>query len=387
MTYSSFNVRRTADYGVAHTTYAASKWDEETAVIYLLGRRPAKYFDAFNDPESPKNETFNKFISDQGITDVTQDVVAEAAALELSKRVVTEELVNKVAQDIETAIANNPSRELNQIVVICPFPIDPDETGNEFAPALAAMLTGKLVDSEKFDLPIVCELDLSHDEAILNVVNNDRGSTSDPEEGKEGLVYSERLIRQPVYTGQVNQNAIYIPVDDFLVAQSTLAGLMSYIQSNGGVTTNAVTGCQLFTGINVMAVQPETLEYLNAVAGDEENKQALKALMERVGLIIDFDDPAKNTVSNVEMMFVAGVLADSSNPEHKTTFEKMLAAIGSSPEEAAGNSPSDIFYAAPMTVPEVAAHFESVLEVRKPLLNNDHDRIQSLAAMQHLAHF
>lgn len=52
MTASIFNVRRVADFGEAFTTYTASQWNDETKVIYLLGRRPQVYFDKFNDPSN-----------------------------------------------------------------------------------------------------------------------------------------------------------------------------------------------------------------------------------------------------------------------------------------------------------------------------------------------
>ncbi len=401
MTTSIFNIRKSADYGTALTCYSASEWDQETRAIYRLGRRPAVYFDKFSDPDSPDHEIFQNFLAEQNITEPTQDAVAEAAAIELSKRIVTDDFVEKIGQNIIEKMQSNPNHGFDKIKVICPFPIDANETQNEFAPALNALVTVRLQESLPqmlaqnglANIPVINEHDPEHadpEKSILNIVNNSRGSTSHPEPGKEGLTYVERLVRQPVYSGDVDQKALYVPVDDFLVAQSTLTGLMSYIHSEGGVTTNGVTGVQLFNGINVMSVQPETLEYLNTVIGDtpvseqseyggqEGYEDAVQELMARVGLKVDFDHPENNTINNVEMMFLAGILADSNNPEHVEAFESVLSSIGSNPEEAKGNSPSDVFFANRMTLYDLEEHFAKVLEVRKPLIDMKHERVQSM---------
>ncbi len=400
MSSSIFNVRRFAILGKADVAYTASRWDNETKLIYLLGRRPGVYFEKFMDPDSPMNGTFQKFLDEHNIRIPEQNEVAETAAFELANRIVTDELIERLGTQIASVMTLHKSaggREFTRLRVVCPFPINPEETGNQFAPALASLITMRLEDrlgdilkqNGLKEVLVMSELDdtqVSIDQAILNVVNNDRGSTSDPDKGQEGLVYSERLVRQPVFTGPVDTGAIYVPVDDFLVAQSTLAGLMSYIQSAGGVTTDAVVGCELFTGIGVMEPQQATLDYLNATVPQAEHA-AVVQLMSRVGLRVDFEDLHENTLSNVEMMFLAGVFADPQNPDHKGAFDAMLAAIGATPEEAKGNSPSDIFYAAPMGVEALAAHFEKVLDSRKPLVELKNPRVMERVSNNAIINF
>ena len=78
------------------------------------------------------------------------------------------------------------------------------------------------------------------------------------------------------------------------------------------------------------------------------------------------------------MMFLAGVLADPDNPDHLKAFEKTLQAIGSTPEEAEGNSPSAVLHAKRMSLNDLDNHFARVLDARKPLIDMHHKRMEYL---------
>ena len=61
----------------------------------------------------------------------------------------------------------------------------------------------------------------------------------------------------------------------------------------------------------------------------EEAYQAeLNKTLGKAGLHIDFDDVKKTTLSNIELLFVAGYFANGENPDHQAAYAKALKAVG-----------------------------------------------------------
>lgn len=396
MATTLFQNRSDASYGTAITKFNASEWDAETRMLYLMGRRPSAYHEKYKDtPE------WNEFLTSQNLSpDAPVEKQAMAASAVLASRIMDEDMVARVCDSVRTAMEDNPDREFSSVRITCPFPVDPKETGNTFAPALTAAVTVALEDAlddhlreHGMDrkLEVVAELGGSREESILNVVNNERATTSDPAPGEEVALYMQRLIRQPVYTGPVDEQAIYVPVDDFLVSQSTMTGLMNYVQANGGVTTPAVTGFRLFNGVEVMEPRQATLDLLNAAIADKTHevaasggeqafRESINSILQEVGLHIDFEDPSKTNLSNAELLFVAGYFADGDNPRHQDGFKNAMEDIGGSVEEARGNSAHDIFDSPPGSLQGLRQICEDTLPHRKTMQSADTTpRIQQLA--------
>lgn len=394
---SIFQKREAVDYGTAITKYTASQWDEETKMLYFMGRKPQKYFDKYKD-----SEEFKEFIESKG-GNLNQPLeeLSSIASEELVSRIVDEEMLAKITENVIRQIKDNPKRNISSVRISSPFPLDETATNNTFAPALAAAVSAGLeaylpqaLEKEGIkNLKVISDLDpnnSSREEAILNIVNNQRGNTSNPKEGEEVETYMQRLVRQPVYSGKVDETSIYVPVDDFLVSQSTVAGLMNYIQSHGALTTNAVTGFKLFNGTEVLEPQQETIDLLSKALADksfevktagglEAYQSQLNEVLGKVGLNVDFKEPSRTSLSNIETIFLAGYLSDGRNQEHKELFEKALNAIGTSMNEVSkGNSTRDVFDAPAGTLKGLENIFETTLEARKMMAEEKSPRYQDL---------
>jgi len=401
---SIFQKRVVADYGTAIVKYNAggwgalteNTWDAETKMLYLIGRSPGGAITRYKD--TPEWKTF---LNSKNLTEDTPlEILSATASKELAARVVDEKLIERLSSEIIAKIEAEPGRNFSAVRIASPFPIDPDATKNTFAPALAAAVTaaleqrlpGILAEKGLKNIEVIADLDparSSHEQSILNIVNNNRGKTSNPKPGEEVATYMQRLVRQPVYSGIVDENAIYVPVDDFLVGQSTAGGLVNYIQAGGAVTTSVVAAVKLFNGVEVLAPQQETLDLLKLVMRDkaEDAKNChredvyhalLNGILKRTGTHIDFDDVKKTNLPNMELMFVAGYFADGKNPAHQAAFEKALKAVGSSLDEARGNSVFTIFSSQAGSFVGMGKVFDETIQDRKLLVSEGDQRYQHL---------
>lgn len=389
-----FEQREAADYGTALVKYNAATWDAETRMLYLIGRKPDKYLDKYKD--TPEWKAFLALKNVSGSEPL--ETLSATASRELATRILSDDMIEKLSANIIGTIKANPQKEFSSIRVAVPFPIDETATSNTFAPTLAAAVTAALEArmpavleaSGIKPMKIIAELDAtqtSREEAILNIVNNQRGNTSNPVKGEEVAMYMQRVVRQPVYTGKVDPDALYVPVDDFLVSQSTVAGLMNYIQAGGGTTTRAFCGVKLFDGTEVLAPQQATLNLLNLAietgvdAGRKKKIQnGINRVLNSAGLNIDFENVSRTTLSNIELLFVAGYFADGQNTAHQQAFTDALKAVGGTVEQTKGNSAHDIFNSPPGTLKGLGEIFEWTLDERLMLVNEADKRFQDLIA-------
>lgn len=397
-----FQTRSEADYGTAIVKYNAPDRDQETKILYLMGRAPHKYIEKFKDaPE------WKAFLASKNIPDnAPLETMSAAAATELAGRIVDDEMIKRLTDNVIASLEAHPEKTFKSVRVVVPFPVNAEATKNNFAPALAAAVTVALesklpqvLEAKGMGKLVVADLDAtksSRAESILNIVDNQRGNTSDPTPGYEVETYMQRVVRQPVYSGPVDPNAIYVPVDDFLVSQSTVAGLVNYIQTNGGTTTSVFAGNKLFNGTEVLEPQQATLDLLKLAIHDsaavegktEEAYQAeLNKTLSKAGLHIDFDDVKKTTLSNIELLFVAGYFANGENTEHQAAYAKALEAVGGTVEGTKGNSAHDIFRYPAGTLKGLETIFENTLENRLLMVEQGDQRYQNLVANGRVANY
>jgi hypothetical protein len=389
-----FQKRTPANYGTAIVKYNAPDRDDETKMLYLMGRAPQKC-----EADQSKIEALKGFLSSKNIAeDASLQDKSSAAAIELASRVVDDQMIERLTDNIIQQIKEHPNKNFKSVRIVVPFPLDQNATNNNFAPALAAAVTvalqsklpQALTAKNKAPLNVVADLDRtqsSRDSSILNIVNNQRGNTSNPKQGEEVETYMQRIVRQPVYSGPVDPDTIYVPVDDFLVSQSTVAGLVNYIQAAGGTTTSVFASTKLFSGTEVLAPQQETLDLLKLAIKDnahteqkseEEYQRILNKTLGKAGLHIDFDDVKKTTLSNIELLFVAGYFADGGNTQHQEAYKKAIEAVGGTVEETKGNSAHDIFSAQAGTLNGLEKIFADTLQDRILMVETGENRYQDL---------
>ena len=384
-----FSQRQKANYGTAITKYNLSTWDDLTKVLYFIGKQAERSLpQCKNNPAlKPVLEGFLETVG-LNLDSPIQDI-SNAAARELATRFLDDETVKRITDNIVETIRNNSGKEFKSIRIASPFPIDESGTKNNFAPALAAAVTAKL---EK-ELPtvlkavgmknieVIAELDaskVSRDDAILNIVNNARSTLYTPPQGQEWNDM-KRVTLQPVFSGNIDPDALYVPVDDFLVSQTTTAGLMNYIQSNGGTTTSPVCGIVLFKGAEVIAPQQETLDLLKLVINnDAKTKTDISKILNSAGLYIDFEKVENTTLSNIELLFVGAFFADGGNTDHQEAFKRAIEAVGGTVEQTKGKSAAGIFGTKPGTAEELKAIFEQSLEQRLNMVDEANFRFQNL---------
>ena len=391
---SIFQNRVTSETPNAYVKYYANNCDAKTKALYLMGRIPFEF-----QKWAAEDAGWQEFIKKSGVNpNLSIMELSTIASRELVPRIVDDALIEKIAQDIIGQVRANP--EITSVRIVYPFPFDETVTNNTFAPALAAGVTAALeaklpaiLEAAGIaKLGVIADLDSeksSREEAILSIVYNRRAEL-EPKDGDDKVaLYMQRLTRQAVFSGKVDKNAAYVIVDDFIVCQSTVVSLVSYLQSQGAVVSSVVTGFQLFKGVEVLQPQQETLALLNlaihdkthevnAVGGEEVFKAELNAILNKAGLNVDFNDVTKTNLSNIELLFLAGYFSNDENPEHQKAFEKALAAVDSSVDEARGNSSHDIFDSPPGSLGGLEKIFEVTLDKRNLMGGVDSDRYQDL---------
>ncbi len=417
MTKQHFNVRHVGDFETGHSLYDLKDLHEEnpdTRVAYNLGRKPLDYVSDYvnGNADDQMIKAFEDLLSRHGISEVNETtipVISQAARDDLFGIVLTDDFVDEIAHDAISKIkhSQNKGQNIDQVRVVAPFPVDPDETANELTPAFAVAFTLALEERmphllEQSGLPrdisVVAELDrdvIHEDDMILNIAKNGRsninvyGDTSDQTEAHM-LEYASGLARQPVYSGPVHTNAVYVPLDDNLFGQTTLASLSSYVQSHGAPVTASVTVARWAEGVQDLTLKEETLEFLNQVIEDlpeeqtrhiggfEGAQEKLQLVLAKVGLSVDFDDLQKNSLSNMEGLFLASAFADSENPDHQEMYDRALDVIGSDRRIFEGTIPDYAMYGPPANINHLDDAFKATFEGRHIIISEDSPRFADL---------
>ncbi len=114
-------------------------WESENGMLYLLGREPQTYFKDYKNTAQ-----LNAFLKTQELEGADRGEISKAAAFVLADRLVDKGLMEKVAADVAQRIDQNGREPFDKVRVVAPYPADPNEVFNQFAPAMAAEISVRL---------------------------------------------------------------------------------------------------------------------------------------------------------------------------------------------------------------------------------------------------
>lgn len=296
----------------------------------------------------------------------------QCAAL-FAQDLLTDKLLQRIAASVESAYRQDEKR-YGAIEIVFPTSLVKYDDLNRIPLAQTAILQKNLkgfLPEDMQDLPVRANID-SKDQ-IFNAAKNRRGKAYDRENPLQNLVNGiGKLAKQPIFTGEVRPDVLYIICDDAVCTQTTLRALGGYIAQRGG-TVAAISTLIKRQGSEQMNLTPETLACLNAVLSHGQNdtevnwtgqvnKKRLNNLLSEIGLSIDFEKLENSTISNFETLLICSYLMDWLNDTHRETFLNALSTVNSSPEALEKEGIGNLCYQQAGTIEGLKLCFQLALQ-------------------------
>jgi hypothetical protein len=356
-------------------------------VLFRIGRNPENFNNmdaepAYAEAEAEFKEAMHRWgvdIDAIGANPTAEDLknISRASSAELAEIVVDDQRLDAMVENIKASYESDPER-FTQVRIAYPSPIIEDASDNSVPIAYAVKVQEALPEKLKeagIDIDVVIDIETRDpNESILNASKNKRGGANHA---------MERLARQPVYVGEVHNDAIYAGVEDFVVMQGTSRNFVDYIVSNGGELGFHSPVYKNSAGVEQMTVRDETVDLLKeglrtlsesqvGVNGDVEQQMAknqllVNSLLRQVGYEVDFNEPSNSTATDQEVMYLACHFCDLDLPEHMNTYSAALEARGGSVENAQGTSMHEIAASPAADIETLHGHFKDAMQGRELL--------------------
>ena len=158
----------------------------------------------------------------------------------------------------------------------------------------------------------------------------------------------DKLGRQIVVDGDVDEDSLYWLIDDGITYGTTMRAYADHIISFGGTVGAISTLTKRFMGCEIIEPRDSSYQFLkkvaeNQLANDDGNSKKMNGLNETeftldiatsmIGFSLGLEDFSKATATNQEMLAVGACLMDPHNNVHRDLFNAALRDIGTSIED------------------------------------------------------
>lgn len=252
-------------------------------------------------------------------------------------------------------------REFSKIQILSPSVLDSSASKNLITPAMTAVLLYKIIMNNKQDAPekhinnglhvgglpvtIPPISEAAPHIAIKGARGTIKSSSNDEADNLKEKYIGNKLGKQIVVDGHVEEDTLYWLIDDGITYGSSLRAYLDHIDGYGGTVGAISTLSRRFVGSEVIHPEYSTHRFLQKVIDDlhVEPKDRQKGFMggtrvessidfamNLVGISLGLGDYAKATATNQEMLAVGAYFMNPENTTHQEYLNTALADIGTS---------------------------------------------------------